>query len=72
MLETEGATTAFCKGLIVQGTSRMFMDISLGAFDIITSPVPLNDHWGYRTFKDRPYDSMIVNDYPPADLKHWY
>jgi len=72
LLQTEGATVAFTKGLLVQGPSRMIMDMGLGTFDIVTSPVPLNDGWSYSTFKMEPYDSMVVRPYPPANLEYWY
>ena len=72
MIDTEGNTTAFCKGLLVQGTSRMLMDIAQGAFEIVTSPFPTQNYSSYRSQKLPPYDSMIVNAYPPADLKNWY
>ena len=72
MIDTEGNTTAFCKGLIVQGTSRMIMDIGHGLFEIATSPFPTQDFHSYRSQKLPPYDSMVVNAYPPADLKNWY
>jgi putative exosortase-associated protein (TIGR04073 family) len=69
MIDTEGNTVAFCKGFLVQGTSRMVMDIGHGIFEIVTSPFPTPS---YRSLKDPPYDSMVVNDYPPSDLKNWY
>jgi putative exosortase-associated protein (TIGR04073 family) len=69
MLDTEGDTVAFFKGFVVQGTSRMVMDMGHGLFEIITSPFPTPD---YRSLKDPPYDSMVINDYPPADLNNWY
>ena len=72
MLETEGATTAFCKGFVVQGISRMIMDIGHGTFEIVTSPFPTQNFHSYRSQKMPPYDSMVVNCYPPADLKNWY
>ena len=72
MIETEGNTTAFCKGLLVQGTSRMAMDIGQGLFEIVTSPFPTQNFHSYRSQKLPPYDSMVVNAYPPADLKNWY
>jgi putative exosortase-associated protein (TIGR04073 family) len=72
MIETEGNTTAFCKGLLVQGTSRMVMDIGQGIFEIATSPFPTQNFHSYRSQKLPPYDSMVVNAYPPADLKYWY
>ena len=72
MIETEGNTKAFCKGFIVQGISRMLMDIAQGTFEIVTAPFPTNTFGSYRSQKLPPYDSMVVNDYPPADLKNWY
>jgi putative exosortase-associated protein (TIGR04073 family) len=72
MIDTEGNTTAFCKGLLVQGTSRMLMDIAQGAFEIVTSPFPTQNFHSYRSQKLPPYDSMVVNAYPPSDLKNWY
>jgi putative exosortase-associated protein (TIGR04073 family) len=71
MIDTEGNTVAFTKGFLVQGVSRMVMDIGHGVFEIATSPFPTNNG-SYRSQKDAPYDSMVVNDYPPADLKNWY
>jgi hypothetical protein len=72
MLDTEGNTVAFTKGFIVQGISRMVMDMGQGVFEIVTSPVPTQTFGSYRSNKLPPYDSMVVNDYPPADLKNWY
>jgi putative exosortase-associated protein (TIGR04073 family) len=72
MIETEGNTVAFCKGLCVQGTSRMAMDIGQGLFEIVTSPFPTQNFHSYRSQKLPPYDSMVVNAYPPSDLKYWY
>jgi putative exosortase-associated protein (TIGR04073 family) len=72
MLYTEGDTVAFCKGLLVQGTSRMIMDIGQGIFEVATSPFPTQNFHSYRSQKLPPYDSMVVNCYPPADLKNWY
>jgi len=72
MLDTEGNTVAFCKGFLVQGTSRMIMDIGQGVFEIVTSPFPTQEYCSYRSQKLPPYDSMVVNCYPPADLKNWY
>ncbi len=71
MIDTEGNTVAFTKGFLVQGVSRMVMDIGHGIFEVATSPFPTNDG-SYRSQKLPPYDSMVVNDYPPADLKNWY
>src|SRR5476649_1315831 len=72
MLDTEGNTVAFCKGFVVQGTSRMVQDIGMGVFEVITSPFPTQNFHSYRSQKLPPYDSMVVNAYPPADLKNWY
>jgi len=72
MLETEGPTVAFCKGFMVQGVSRMVMDMGHGVWEIVTCPLPTNNFYSYRSQKLPPYDSMVVNDYPPADLKNWY
>ena len=69
MLETEGANVAFFKGFLAQGVSRMIMDMGHGVFEIATSPFPTPD---YQSLKCPPYDSMVINDYPQADLKNWY
>jgi putative exosortase-associated protein (TIGR04073 family) len=69
MIDTEGNTVAFFKGFVVQGTSRMIMDMGHGVFEVVTSPFPTPD---YESLKAPPYDSMVINDYPPADLKNWY
>src|ERR1700677_375282 len=68
MLDTDGATVAFTKGFIVQGLSRMVMDAGMGVFEVVTSPIPTADFCSYRSMKLPPYDSMVVNDYPPGDL----
>ena len=72
MLDTEGNTVAFCKGFVVQGVSRMVMDMGHGVFEIVTSPFPTQNFDSYRSQKMPPYDSMVVNAYPPSDLKNWY
>jgi putative exosortase-associated protein (TIGR04073 family) len=72
MIDTEGDTVAFCKGFVVQGMSRMAMDIGQGVFEIVTSPFPTQNFHSYRSQKLPPYDSMVVNEYPPGDLKNWY
>ncbi len=69
--ETEGGTVGFCKG-ITQGVSRTLMDIGHGTFDIVTAPLPVGPYFSYRTWKSRPWNSMVVNDYPPGDLTNWY
>jgi hypothetical protein len=40
-------------------------------FEVVTSPFPTNNG-SYRSQKLPPYDSMVVNEYPPSDLKNWY
>ena len=72
MIDTEGTTKAFFKGFIVQGISRMVMDIGMGVFEIGTAPFPTQEGGSYRSLKLPPYDSMVVNDYPPADLRYFY
>jgi putative exosortase-associated protein (TIGR04073 family) len=69
MIDTEGTTVAFYKGFVVQGASRMIMDMGHGIFEMATAPFPTPD---YQSLKDPPYDSMVINDYPPADLNNWY
>lgn len=71
LLETEGPAVAASKGF-VQGFCRMGQDMALGIFDVITAPIPLNNDASYATFKCAPYDSMVVNEYPPADLPNFY
>src|ERR1700749_1285502 len=51
MIDTEGNTVAFCKGFLVQGTSRMVMDIGNGIFEIVTSPFPTQNFHSYRSQK---------------------
>ena len=76
LLQTEGPTVAFTKGLLVQGPSRMVMDMGFGIFDILTAPFPLAPGWSYASMKQPPYDApypgAVINDYPPADLTNWY
>jgi putative exosortase-associated protein (TIGR04073 family) len=70
MIDTEGTTVAFFKGFVVQGVSRMVMDMGQGIFEIATAPFPTPD---YESLKMAPYDQpMVINDYPPADLNNWY
>jgi len=71
MIDTEGDNVAFCKGFLVQGVSRMVMDIGDGIFEVVTSPFPTNNG-SYRSQKMPPYNSMVVNQYPPGDLTNWY
>jgi len=72
MIDTEGNTVAFFKGFLVQGCSRMVMDIGHGVFEVASAPFPTQDFESYRSQKLPPYDSMVVNAYPPADLKNLY
>jgi putative exosortase-associated protein (TIGR04073 family) len=70
MIDTEGNTVAFFKGFVVQGISRMVMDMGQGVFEIVTAPFPTPD---YESLKMAPYDQpMVINDYPPGDLNNWY
>ncbi|PAW79748.1 MAG: hypothetical protein B9S32_00025 [Verrucomicrobia bacterium Tous-C9LFEB] len=65
--ESEGGTAGLFKGLFVQGTSRTVMDMGMGFYEIVTSPFP-----PYQSLKLQAYDTGVVNEYPPADLKNWY
>jgi putative exosortase-associated protein (TIGR04073 family) len=67
----EGPTVAWSKGL-VQGVSRAVQDTGVGLGETITSPFPVGPNGGYQTWKSTPYDSMVVNEYPPADLTYFY
>ncbi|GAB4241944.1 MAG: hypothetical protein OHK005_05510 [Candidatus Methylacidiphilales bacterium] len=57
----EGPTVGFTKGF-VQGTSRMAMDVFVGAFELVTSPFPI------APIKQPGYDTGTIRYYPPADL----
>src|SRR5271154_6350796 len=54
MIDTEGNTTAFCKGFLVQGISRMIMDMGQGVFEIVTSPFATQTFCSYRSHKLPP------------------
>src|ERR1039458_585307 len=54
MIDTEGNTVAFCKGFLVQGTSRMIMDVGQGIFEVFTSPFPTQKFDSYRSQKMPP------------------
>ncbi|PTY01519.1 hypothetical protein DB346_12260 [Verrucomicrobia bacterium LW23] len=43
LLQTEGETVAFFKGLLVQGPSRMLQDMALGVVDVATAPFPITN-----------------------------
>jgi putative exosortase-associated protein (TIGR04073 family) len=67
LTEEEGPTVGWSKGL-VQGTSRMVMNIFVGTFQIVSSPFPLKNNP-----KQPAYDTLQVTEYPPADLQdNWY
>lgn len=67
--ELEGPTVAWSKGL-VQGVSRGVLDIGAGVGETVTSPFPIGPRgFNYQTWKSTPYNSMVVNEYPPADLQ---
>jgi putative exosortase-associated protein (TIGR04073 family) len=71
-LQEEGPTYAMTKGL-AQGLGRTYSDMALGVFDVVTSPFPIGPDGSYRTYKQPAHGSMIVNEYPPADLTNsWY
>lgn len=57
----EGPTVGFSKGL-VQGVSRMSMNVFVGAFELVTSPFPIHP------IKQPAYDTGQIRAYPPADL----
>lgn len=66
---TEGPTVGLTKGL-VQGASRMVMDVAVGLGEIASSPfaMQIND-----SLKSPAYDSGQVENYVPADLiDNWY
>jgi len=67
LLQEEGPTVAASKGL-VQGTSRMFMDMGHGIYEVLLAPFP-----PYESLKLPAYDTAQQNPYPPADLiDNWY
>src|SRR5277367_2429157 len=49
MLDTEGNTVAFCKGFLVQGVSRMIMDMGHGIFEISSAPFPTPNYHSLKT-----------------------
>lgn len=57
----EGPTVGFSKGF-VQGTSRMAMNVFVGAFELVTSPFPI------APIKQPAFGKDTVQYYPPADL----
>ena len=66
LMMDEGPTVGATKGL-VQGTSRMVMDIFVGVAEVVTSPLPV------ESLKQPAYDSKVIEKYPPADLyDNWY
>jgi putative exosortase-associated protein (TIGR04073 family) len=63
---SDGPTVGWTKGL-VQGGGRMLMDVMVGTFEILTSPIPTT------SIKQAAYDTGRVQEYPPADLMtNWY
>jgi putative exosortase-associated protein (TIGR04073 family) len=61
-----GPTVGYTKGL-VQGTSRMIMDIFIGVAEVVSSPFPTGP------LRSAAYDSQVIERYPPADLiENWY
>ena len=67
--ELDGPTVAWSKGM-VQGVSRGVMDIADGVGETVTSPFPIGFQGAnYQSWKFTPYNSMVVNEYPPADLQ---
>ncbi len=70
-IELEGITVAGSKG-IVQGFGRMFSDMAHGIFELVTAPFAIGPNATYGSYKMAPWNSMVVQDYPPADLKNWY
>jgi hypothetical protein len=71
-LETDGGTVAFAKGFAAQGPARALSDIGVGLYEMFTAPFPLGPDGSYRTNKQPPHGEFVVNEYPPADLTHWY
>ena len=70
--ELEGPTVAWSKG-IAQGVSRSVMDIAVGTGELVTSPIPVGpEGFNYQTWKSTPYNSMVVNEYPPGDMVNFY
>lgn len=66
LTQEEGPTVGMSKGL-VQGTSRMIMDIVIGVAEVVSSP------FGGKSLKSPAYDNLQVEPYPPADLiDNWY
>ena len=69
LLESDGPTVAATKG-VVQGISRMFMDMGVGIAELATAPfAPIIN----EEYKNPAYDTGLINTYPPADLyDNWY
>lgn len=63
--QAEGPVPAATKGL-VQGTSRLFMDMGVGIWEVVTSPIPID------SAKAPSYDGNADNQYPPSLLENWY
>ncbi|MES2307753.1 MAG: exosortase system-associated protein, TIGR04073 family [Verrucomicrobiota bacterium] len=69
--EAEGPIAGWTKGP-TQGVARTFMDVGLGFFDLLTAPLPVGPYFTYQTWKQHPYNSTIVQDYPPSDFLACY
>lgn len=65
--ESEGPIAAVGKG-VVQGASRMAMDIAYGTFELATAPFPIGPYFTYQSWKQHPWNSSIVQEYPPSDI----
>lgn len=69
MTLVEGGTVGYTKGL-VQGTSRMVMDVFVGVVEILLSPVAPAVN---ADLKQPNYETLQRDVYPPADLLYnWY
>lgn len=62
--ESEGAMAGVGKGL-TQGLSRTIMDIGNGVFELATAPLPVGPYFTYQSWKKSPWNSSVVNEYPP-------
>lgn len=64
--QAEGSSEGATKG-VVQGFSRMLMDMGLGAFEVVTFPIVTE-----KPLKAPAYDTTQDNVYPPTLLDNWY
>lgn len=66
MLQEKGPSYAWTVGLL-QGASRVVMDVGVGALEVGTFFIPT------KSMKMPAHDTGQVNPIPPADLKdNWY